>query len=159
VARPARSKRGLEAMIVLDTNVLSALMQREPQSAVVAWLDRQPPTSVWTTAITVFEIRFGLALLPSGRRKRQLEDAFARAVEEDFEGRVLPFDEEAARAAAEHAAIRRSVGKSVDFRDIEIAGIVSSRRAALATRNVRHFQDLGIHLLDPWRRADEKEPG
>jgi len=137
-------------MIVLDTNVLSALMQREPNSAVVAWLDEQPPTSVWTTAVTVFEIRFGLALLPAGRRKRELEEAFAHAIEEDFEGRVLPFDEEAARAAAAHAATRRAAGRSVDFRDIEIAGIVSSRRATLATRNVRHFRELGIPLIDPW---------
>lgn len=88
-------------MIVLDTNVVSALMQRAPAPAIVAWLDRQPPASVWTTAVTVFEIRFGLGLLPSGRRRRQLEDAFTRAVGDDFEGRVLPFDEEAARAAAE----------------------------------------------------------
>jgi len=137
-------------MIVLDTNILSALMRREPELTVVAWLDRQPSESVWTTAVTVFEIRFGLELLPPSRRRRQLEDAFARAVTEDFAGRVLPFDQEAAREAAWRAAERRASGKPVDFRDIQIAGVVAARRATLATHNVRHFQGLGIDLVDPW---------
>ena len=127
-------------------------MQREADPAVVAWLDLQPSESVWTTAVTVFEIRFGLELLAPGRRKRQLEDAFSRALDEDFQGRILVFDAEAAEEAASRAAERRAVGKTVDFRDIEIAGIVSARRATLATRNVRHFMDLGIELVDPWAR-------
>lgn len=139
-------------MIVLDTDVLSALMRREPEPTAVAWLDRQPSESVWTTAVTVFEIRFGLELLAPGRRRRQLEDAFTRSVAEDFEGRVLPFDQEAAREAAGRAAERRAAGKPVDFRDIEIAGIVAAKRATLAARNVRRFQDLGIQLVDPWAR-------
>jgi predicted nucleic acid-binding protein len=137
-------------MIVLDTNVLSALMRREADQTVVTWLDLQPSESVWTTAVTVFEIRFGLELLAPSRRKRQLEDAFSRAVDEDFQGRILPFDNEAAREAASRAAERRAAGKSVDFRDTEIAGIVSARRATLATRNARHFQDLRIEVVDPW---------
>ena len=139
-------------MIVLDTNVLSALMRHDPDSAVVAWLDLQPPESVWTTAVTVFEIRFGLELLEPGRRRRQLEDAFSRVVDDDFQGRILFFDHEAANEAASLAAQRRAVGKTVDFRDIEIAGIVAARRATLATRNARHFQDLRIELVDPWAR-------
>jgi len=114
-------------MIVLDTNVLSALMRREADPAVVAWLDLQPSESVWTTAVTVFEIRFGLELLAPGRRRRQLEDAFSRGLDEDFQGRILPFDHEAAQEAASRAAERRAVGKPVDFRDIEIAGIVCAR--------------------------------
>jgi predicted nucleic acid-binding protein len=137
-------------VIVLDTNVLSALMRRDPDALAVAWLDGQPGESIWTTAVTVFEIRFGLELLPPGRRRRQLEAAFSRALAEDFEGRVLPFDEDAAREAAARAAERRSAGKPVDFRDVEIAGIVAARRATLATRNVRHFQGLGIGVVDPW---------
>jgi predicted nucleic acid-binding protein len=137
-------------MIVLDTNVLSALMRREADQTVVTWLDLQPSESVWTTAVTVFEIRFGLELLAPSRRKRQLEDAFSRAVDEDFQGRILPFDYEAAREAAIRAAEGRAAGRSVDFRDIEIAGIVSARRATLATRNARHFQDLRIEVVDPW---------
>jgi toxin FitB len=139
-------------MIVLDTNVLSALMRREADPAVVGWLDLQPSESVWTTAVTVFEIRFGLELLAPGRRRRQLEVAFSRVLDEDFEGRILPFDHEAAREAASRAAERRAAGKTVDFRDVEIAGIVSARRATLATRNARHFMDLGIEMVDPWAR-------
>ncbi len=138
-------------MIVLDTNVLSGLMEPH-DSKVVAWLDEQPSESIWTTAVTIFEIRFGLALLPSGRRKRQLGDAFAKVLEEDLEGRILPFDHEAAAEAANRAAERRMIGKPLDFRDIEIAGIVASRRATLATRNVRHFRDLRIEFVDPWAR-------
>ncbi len=138
-------------MIVLDTNVLSGLMVPE-DSRVVAWLDEQPPESIWTTAVTIFEIRFGLELLAPGRRKRQLGDALTKVLDEDLQGRILPFDHEAAAEAANRAAERRAVGKPLDFRDIEIAGIVSSRRAKLATRNIRHFQDLGIELVDPWAR-------
>jgi hypothetical protein len=137
-------------VIVLDTNVLSALMLREPDPAAVDWLDDQPAESIWTTAITVFEIQFGLELLPSGRRRRQLEAAFARAITEDMDGRVLPFDEAAAREAAERGAERQRAGRRVDFRDLEIAGIVSARHATLATRNLRHFEDLGIAIIDPW---------
>jgi len=137
-------------MIILDTDVLSALMRRRPDPVAVAWLDGQPVESVWTTAITVFEIRFGLALLAPGRRRRQLEDAFGRALAEDLEGRVVAFDQDAAREAAARAAERWIAGRSVDFRDIEIAGVVAARRATLATRNTRHFQGLGIRLVDPW---------
>jgi predicted nucleic acid-binding protein len=139
-------------MIVLDTNVLSALMRRDPDSAIVAWLDLQSPESVWTTAVTVFEIRFGLELLEPGRRRRRLQDAFTRVVDDDFQGRILFFDHEAANEAASRAAQRRAVGKPVDFRAIEIAGIVAARQATLATRNARHFQDLRIELVDPWAR-------
>lgn len=121
-------------------------------STVVAWLDKQPSESIWTTAVTIFEIRFGIALLPPGRRQRQLGDAFAKVLDEDLEGRILPFDHEAAAEAANRAAERRAIGKPLDFRDIEIAGIVSARQATLATRNLRHFQDLRIELVDPWAR-------
>ncbi len=137
-------------MIVLDTDVLSALMRRDHDRVAVAWLDQQPSESVWTTAITVFEVRFGLGQLAPGRRRRELEAAFARSLAEDFQGRVLPFDEDAAQEAADRAAERRAVGRPVDFRDIEIAGIVAARRASLATRNARHFEGLGIKVVNPW---------
>lgn len=137
-------------MIVLDTNVISALMRREPDSAVVEWLDGLPPESVWTTSITVFEVRMGLELLAAGRRRRQLEDAFAKALEEDFEGRVLSFDPAAAQAAGRIAAERRRAGRTVEIRDVQIAGIVHARKATLATRNTRHFEECGVVLVDPW---------
>lgn len=137
-------------MILLDTNVISALMQRDPDRVVVEWLNGQPAESVWMTSITVFEVRFGLQLLATGRRRRQLEDAFAKALDEDFDGRVLPLDEAAAQAAGAIAADRRRVGRSIEIRDVLIAGIAAARKAALATRNVRHFEGLGLSLIDPW---------
>lgn len=137
-------------MILLDTNVLSALMLQEPERNVVAWLDAQPAESIWTTSITVFEIRFGLELLPNGRRRRRLEEAFTRALDEDLEGRVLGLDQAAAQSAGTIAAVRRRGGRTVEIRDVLIAGIALARRAALATRNISHFDGLGISLIDPW---------
>ena len=141
-------------MIVLDTNVLSALMQKAPEPAVVQWLDHQPADSIWITSITLFEARFGLALLPSGRRRQALEAAFARLLEDDLQNRVLDFDSAAATQAAGLAAERQRAGRSVDLRDTQIAGIALTRRATLATRNQRHFQDLNVPVVDPWQ-----EPG
>jgi toxin FitB len=137
-------------VIVLDTNVVSALMRDEPDPVVAAWLDGLPPESVWTTSITVFEVRLGLEILAAGKRRRQLEEAFAMALEEDFEGRVLPFDQSAAQAAGRIAAERRRVGRTIEIRDVQIAGIVSVRKATLATRNTRHFEGCGVVLDNPW---------
>lgn len=137
-------------MILLDTNVVSALMQQEPEPRVIRWLDALPAESIWTTAITVFEVRLGLELLAESRRRRRLEDAFAAALAEDFEGRVLPFDLPAAQAAGRIAAERRRAGRPVEIRDLQIAGIALARKAALATRNLRHFEGLGLTLIDPW---------
>jgi len=137
-------------VILLDTNVVSAFMQREADPAVVAWLDSQPAESIWTTSITVFEVRMGLELLAAGRRRRALEDAFAKMIEEDFEGRVTPFDSAAAHAAGRIAAERRRSGRSVEIRDVQIAGIALARRAAIATRNVRYFQELPLTIVNPW---------
>lgn len=138
-------------MIVLDTNVISGLMQRDPDPDLIAWLDDQPSDSIWTTSITVFEVRFGIDLLAQGRRRQQLEESFAAAVAEDLGGRVLTFDELAAGAAGVIAAREQRAGRTIEVRDAEIAGIVAARRATLATRNTRHFAKTGIKLVDPWR--------
>lgn len=141
-------------MIILDTNVLSALMRAAPEASVVAWLDRQPAESVWITSITLFEARLGLALLPTGRRRRTLEAAFAQLLKEDLENRVLDFDSAAAAEAASLAAERQKAGRPVDMRDTQIAGIALARRATLATRNVRHFGELNVPIVDPWVAQD-----
>ncbi|MEO8202419.1 MAG: type II toxin-antitoxin system VapC family toxin [Betaproteobacteria bacterium] len=138
-------------MIILDTNVLSALMRESPDAPVVAWLDRQPAESIWITSLTLFEARFGLALLPAGRRRRALEAAFEHLLKDDLENRVLDFDSAAATQAALLAAERRKRGRPVDMRDTQIAGIALARSATLATRNVRHFQDLKVPVVDPWQ--------
>jgi predicted nucleic acid-binding protein len=137
-------------MIILDTNVLSALMRSDPDPPVLSWLNLQAPQSVWITSITLFESRLGLALLPAGRRRKALESAFDRVLEEDLENRVLAFDGDAALQAAALAAARQRAGRPVDIRDTQIAGIAQSRRATLATRNVRHFEGLTVPVINPW---------
>ena len=140
-------------MIVLDTNVLSALMRVEPDRAVVRWLNGLAAESIWTTSITLFEVQFGLDVLPDGERMTALQNAFHQAVYEDMQGRILDFDAPAAAAAGTIAAGQRALGRPVDMRDAQIAGIIAARRATLATRNVRHFADTGLALVDPWGAA------
>ena len=105
---------------------------------------------LWTTTITVFEVRFGLELLKPSRRRDRLNDAFARAIDEVLDGRVLPFDQPAAQAAGAIAARQRRQGRPTEIRDVQIAGIAAERKATLATRNVRHFEGTGIALVEPW---------
>ena len=137
-------------MIILDTNVLSALMSSEPDPDVVAWLDQQAPESVWTTSITVFEIRFGLALMDAGTRQRRLTAAFETLLAEDLSGRVLSFDSVAAARTATLIAGLRRTGRSIEIRDGMICGIALARRASIATRNVRHFEPTPASIINPW---------
>lgn len=138
-------------MILLDTSVVSALMLSRPDAKVIEWLDRQPAESVWTTAVTVFEVRTGLELLQTGKRRRALEDAFSELLASELEGRIQPYDQTAALAAGSIAAERQHAGRPVEVRDVQIAGIARARRAELATRNTGHFAELGVDLIDPWR--------
>lgn len=136
-------------MIILDTNVVSALMADEPAQAIVSWLNHQPTISLWTTSITVYEIRTGLAMLPAGRRRTALRESFDAVLGEDLQHRILDFDGPAAVAAADITARRQRAGL-IDIQDTQIAGIATARRGTLATRNVRHFGDLGIPVVNPW---------
>ena len=136
-------------MIVLDTNVLSALMRQTPDTKVIAWLDKQSRTSVWTTSVTMLEIRFGLQIMATGQRRSRLLEAF-EALLEKMGHRVAPFDDEAAAQAADLMASRQRKGRPVELRDTMIAGIVSARHATLATRNLFHFKDLSVPVVNPW---------
>ena len=136
-------------MIILDTNVLSALMYQTPDLQVIAWLDRQPRTSIWTTAVTVLEVRFGLQIMPSGRRRSALIEAF-EVVLERIGHRIIPFDLAAAEQAGDLMASRHKKGRPVELRDTMIAGIVLAHHATLATRNTSHFDDLSLPLINPW---------
>ncbi|AKN17788.1 type II toxin-antitoxin system VapC family toxin [Mycobacterium haemophilum] len=138
-------------MILLDTNVLSALMLNTPDPAAVKWLDNQPAESIWTTSITVFEIRTGIDLLERGRRRTQLDRAFSQLLEEDLNGRIQSFEQTAALAAGTIAASRQRMGRVVEIRDVQIAGIATARHATVATRNTRHFEGTGVKLVDPWK--------
>lgn len=137
-------------MIILDTNVLSALMRRDPEKKIVAWLDRQPRSSIWTTSVTVLEIRFGLTIVSPGKRRQALLQAFDILLSDKIAERVAAFDEAAAEHAAQLMAVRRSKGRPQELRDTMIAGIALSSRATLATRNTTHFNDLSIQVVDPW---------
>ncbi|HXJ03517.1 MAG TPA: type II toxin-antitoxin system VapC family toxin [Candidatus Acidoferrum sp.] len=138
-------------MIVLDTNVISALMRKEPEKPVVKWLDAQPAASVWITAITSMEIRFGLQTMPKGRRQDALIRAFEMMLKTMIEGRIASFDAEAGIQAAELMAQRKRKGRPAEVRDTMIAGIVLANRAALATRNTQHFEDLPVTVINPWK--------
>ncbi len=142
-------------MIILDSNVLSELMRPKPAQKVIAWLDRQPLTSIWTTSITVFEIRFGLLIMPGGKRR----DAYSKGFESLLDGidhRVAPFDSEAAQHASTLMASRKIQGRPRESRDTMIAGIVLACRAVLATRNTRDFDDISATLVDPWTAGDRR---
>jgi predicted nucleic acid-binding protein len=136
-------------MIVLDTNVYSALMQVAPEPKVIEWLNGQPRTSVWTTSVTVFEIRFGLQIMASGKRRTALLQSFESLIER-IEHRVAFFDDAAAHYAADLMASRQNKGRPCDLRDTMIAGIVVARQAAIATRNVTHFADISATVINPW---------
>ncbi|MCC5865680.1 MAG: type II toxin-antitoxin system VapC family toxin [Wenzhouxiangella sp.] len=137
-------------MLVLDTNVISELMRPVPSASVFEWVGRQPGASLFTTTVTEAELRYGLVLLPKGGRRRQLLEAFERMIEQDFAGRVLPFDRLAVRAYAEIVADRRNTGRPIAQFDAQIAAIARSRDAGVVTRNVRDFSDAGLTVIDPW---------
>jgi predicted nucleic acid-binding protein len=138
-------------MVLLDTNVLSALMIQPADPAVVVWLDRQARESIWTTSITLLEIHFGLNIMAGGRRRKARLAAFRRLVDEVLEDRIANFDRSAAEASAALMARRKAAGQPVDLRDTMIAGIAQARKASLATRNVKHFVNADIKITNPWQ--------
>ena len=137
-------------MTILDTNVISELVRREPSPVVLRNLRRLPSSDLYTTAITEAEIRFGLAILPRGRKHTALRDQLELIIEEEFAGRILPFDSPAADAYATLVAGRRSAGQPISVFDGQIAAIALIHEATLATRNLRDFRGLELLLLDPW---------
>ncbi len=138
-------------MIVLDTNVISALMHAVPDTAVIAWLDQQPRLSIWTTSVTIFEVQYGLSILPSGKRRDGLEIAFKTLVNDLLEARIAVFDVQSATQAAMISSEQKRLGLNVDMRDIMIAGICSANAAKLATRNLRDFENSNVSLINPWQ--------
>jgi predicted nucleic acid-binding protein len=136
-------------MIILDTNVISSLMRKPADKAVLDWLDQQPRMSVWVTSITMLEIHFGLEIMADGRRKLARADAFRGLIDEVLERRIALFDAAAARETAVLMGARQRRGEPRDLRDSMIAGIALARRAVLATHNVKHFDDAGIEIVNP----------
>jgi predicted nucleic acid-binding protein len=138
-------------MIVLDTNVLSELMRAEPADAVMRWVAAQTATSLYTTSITQAEILHGIMLLPAGKRRSAFGAAAEAMFAEDFSGRILPFDSDAARSYARIAAARQRSGNPISHFDGQIAAIAQSAGAAVATRNVKDFDRCGVAVVDPWK--------
>ncbi len=137
-------------MIILDTNVLAELMRKKPEGKVLNWVADQSAVSLFTTTITQAEIFYGLELLPKSQKRTALEDAAACMFDEDFAGRVLSFDHEAAGAYARVAAKRRMGGRPISQFDAQILGIAHSRCADIATRKVADFSDCGVKIINPW---------
>ncbi len=137
-------------MIVLDTNVVSELMRPQPASSVLAWVNAQPADQLWLCSLVVAELLHGVGRLPDGARKRQLPNAVEAMVFDDFAGRTLPFDLEAAAAYAQLVVQREKAGQTIAMADAQIGAICAVHGAQLATRNTRDFIGLGLNLINPW---------
>ena len=138
-------------MILLDTNVLSEVMRKEPSVIVLRWLDAQPVEQICVCAISRAEIFLGITLLPEGKRRDVLYDAALGMFDEDFYNHCLPFD---ALAADSYAAIvtgRRRLGRPISVEDAQIAAIACARGMTIATRNTSDFEDIsGVNIINPW---------
>lgn len=139
-------------MIVVDTNVVSELMRPSPSTRIRDWVIAQAPGGLYTTAVTVAEIRYGLERLPDGRRKDTLL-ATATDVFASFSEFIQPFDADAAVWYATIVARRDRLGLPIDGFDAQIAAICRTRGAALATRNAKDFRETGIDVIDPWHEG------
>jgi len=137
-------------VILLDTNVVSEVIKARPDPMVARWLAGRATDDVYVSAVTEAELRFGVALLPEGRRRAALADAIEGLMRKDFVGRILPFDSDAAVEYAALAASRRLAGRPISVPDAQIAAIARARGAVLATRNVADFERSGIEIIDPW---------
>ena len=142
-------------MIILDTNVLSEIMRPTPNPTVMAWLDPIDRSEAWTTSITVYELEFGVFKLDAGRKRNERRSEVDQMLRL-FEDRIVPLERQSAAIAAELFHERRRLGRTVDQRDTFIAGIAIAAQATIATRNIRHFADLAIDVVNPW---GEDDPG
>ena len=137
-------------MIVLDTNVVSELMNPQGSQAVKSWVDSQPRESLFTTTITQAEILYGIAILPEGNRKQRLQSAAHVVFNEEFLNQVLLFDSASAGHFATIAAYCRRQGFPISQFDAQIAAICQTHQAAIATRNVNDFAHCGVEIINPW---------
>lgn len=137
-------------MIILDTNVVSELMKPAPSDALMRWFQDTPPEPLALTAITVAELRYGIAMLPEGKRKAGLDQAVTEMLAQDFPGLVLPFDQAAAEHYGPLAAQHRAAGRNPGQADVMIAAIATAQGAGIATRNLKDFEGFDLRLLNPF---------
>jgi len=141
-------------MVILDTNVVAEMMKAAPAPTVVSWLNGQEASGLFLTAITLGEVGYGLRVMPQGKRRFQLEEGFERILAEGFAGRVLAFDEEAARHYGEVMGRRKEIGRPLSVLDGQIASIARARGCMVATRNVRDFSECGVEIINPFDPPD-----
>ncbi len=137
-------------MIILDTNVVSEPLKSAPDTAVLDWLNRQEPATLYLTAVSLAELLAGVEALPAGKRRNQLRQALVEQMLPLFAGRVLPFDDRAAEAFAKVNATAQAAGHLIGFADGAIAAIAVAHGFAIATRNVRDFKGAPVKLINPW---------
>jgi toxin FitB len=141
-------------MILLDTNIVSAVMAPAPPQAVLDWLNNQETFTLYLSTVTVAEIGYGLWVLPEGKRRRSLERRFERFVAEGFDQRILDFDHRAARLYPEVMGRRRTMGRPLGILDGQIASIARANSFAVATRNLSDFEECGVELVNPFVAAE-----
>jgi toxin FitB len=137
-------------VIILDTNVVSALMRKTKEPVVAAWADRQDLAQLHITCITVMELSFGIELRAPGRPRTALERDFAWVQTELFAGRILSFDQAAAEATGRWYAVAKRAGRNIGVPDLQIAGTAIACKGTLVTRNLKDFQGCGVKIVNPW---------
>ena len=137
-------------MIILDTSIISEFLRAAPSVQVEEWLAAQDSATIYLTVVSEAELRLGVAVLPEGRRRSQLAQAIEAMLDDDFRGRVLPFDRLAALHYAAIAAERRAAGRPIRQFDCQIAAIARVHHGMRATRNIADFEGCGIALINPW---------
>jgi predicted nucleic acid-binding protein len=137
-------------MIILDTNVLSGLTRRHPYPQILQWVGQWPSDLIWMTAVSILELEYGIQRMSDLSIRAMLRERTTRIINEVIRPRILVFDEQAARIAGDLRANRERVGRPIDLHDLMIASIALAHGATLATRNVRHFEQLGLQIVNPW---------
>lgn len=140
-------------MIVLDTNVISETWKPLPDARVLAWIDSQAIETLCLSAITIAELRFGIAAMPVGRRRTTLDDRLEREVLPLFVGRILPFDLDTSRAYADLMSRAKSSGRAIRKADGYIAATAMARGFAVATRDASPFEAADLNVINPWKDA------
>ncbi|TQM98452.1 hypothetical protein BDD18_4339 [Acidovorax temperans] len=140
-------------MILLDTNVISEPQRREPNARVLDWIDAQALETLYLSAITVAELRAGIALMPAGKRRDGLHENLEKRLLPMFANRVLPFDMACTKAYAELLAKSRDAGLAVETADAFIAAVALANGFAVATRDTTPFEAAGLNVINPWEVA------
>lgn len=138
-------------MVVLDTNIISEIMRPLPNNTVVEWLDGQKTQHLYLTTITLAEIRYGLSIMQDGKKRQRLTNQFESYLSEGFEGRILDFTAESATHYAKIMSQRKSLGLPMSMADGQIAAIANAYHFAVATRNVKDFEQCGLDIINPFK--------